>query len=64
MEDICQKAQWLKVLFMYGSLVVLMSLLLLRYQPPLPAEQVKAFAEFDYEGGNTSCQNLCVYLLN
>ena len=24
----------------------------LRYQPPLPAEQVKAFTEFDYDGGS------------
>lgn len=24
----------------------------LRYQPPLPADQVKASAEFDYEGGS------------
>jgi hypothetical protein len=29
-----------------------------RYQPPLPADQVKPMAEFDYEGGEVSINDL------
>ena len=35
----------------------------LRYQPPLPADQVKASTEFDYERGKITCHDgayLCV----
>ncbi|KAI8548970.1 hypothetical protein RHMOL_Rhmol07G0315100 [Rhododendron molle] len=33
------------------------------YQPPIPADQVKAFAEFDYEGGNVTLSSVPRYAL-
>ena len=32
-----------------------------RYQPPLPADQVKTSTEFDYEGGNATSVHLSGY---
>ncbi|KAG5542470.1 hypothetical protein RHGRI_022119 [Rhododendron griersonianum] len=32
------------------------------YQPPIPADQVKAFAEFDYEGGNVTLSSVDRYV--
>lgn len=33
-------------------------LCIFRYQPPLPADQVKAATDFDYEGGTYTCKVL------